>query len=487
MQVTLKTAKKILLEPTGLQEENLRQVLNKALGSGIDYADIYLQYSQAESWLLEEGLVKQGVFAINKGFGIRAVSDDKTGFAYADDLTLAAMEEAAFYAKQIANAGQTGSMQVCQASTVPPQLYALDNPLTSLSEAKKIAVLKAVDVAARKCDTRVNQVNVDLTGMYKVILIVASDGSLAADVQPLLRLNVAVLVEENGRKEHGNYGGGGRMTYQLFFQSNLVEEYAREAVRIALVNLEATPAPAGTMPVVLGNGWPAVMLHEAVGHGLEADFNRKRVSVYTEQIGKKVASPLVSVVDQGNIPGARGSLHIDDEGTPSQKTVLIEQGVLSGYMYDKLNARLLNKRSTGNGRRSSYAQIPIPRMTNTFMLAGEHVPQEIIASVEYGIYAVNFSGGQVDITSGEFVFSTSEAYLLQRGKVTRPLKGVTLVGNGPQVLHRITMVGNDLEFDNGVGTCGKNGQNVPVGVGQPTLKISELTVGGSGSNDESNI
>ena len=479
MQIALKTAKKLLLEPTGLQEKNLQQVLTKTLGPGIDYADIYLQYSQTESWLLEEGLVKTGVFAINKGFGIRAVSDDKTGFAYADDLTLATIEEAAFYAKRIANAGQTGSMQVCQSSQLPSQLYALDNPLVSLSEDAKVSVLKAADMAARKCDARVTQVNVDLSGAYKVMLVVASDGSLAADVQPLLRLNVAVLVEENGRKECGSYGGGGRMTYQLFFQNNVVEEYAREAVRIALVNLAATPAPAGAMTVVLGKGWPAVMLHEAVGHGLEADFNRKKVSVYTGQIGKKVASPLVSVVDQGNIPGARGSLHIDDEGTPTQQTMLIEQGILCGYMYDKLNARLLNKRSTGNGRRSSYAHIPIPRMTNTFMLAGEHVPQEIIASVEYGVYAVNFSGGQVDITSGEFVFSTSEAYLLQQGKVTRPLKGVTLIGNGPEVLRRITMVGNDLELDNGVGTCGKNGQNVPVSVGQPTLKISELTVGGS--------
>ncbi|EKE01338.1 MAG: hypothetical protein ACD_21C00156G0005 [uncultured bacterium] len=473
-------AKKLLLEPTGLTEQHLHQVLVKTLGPGVDDADIYLQYSQSESWALEEGLVKKGSFSIDQGVGVRAISGDKTGFAYADDLLMPAMEEAAFYARRIADAGQTGYMQVWQRAQPQQQLYPQINPLATLTEDEKVALLKEVDVEARKCDPRVVQVNVELAGSYNVMLVGTMDGNLVADVRPLVRLNVSVLVEEKGRKEHGSYGGGGRTTYEMFLQNSLAKQYAREAVRIALVNLSAIPAPAGLMPVVLGSGWPAVMLHEAVGHGLEADFNRKEQSVYSGKIGEKVASPLVSVIDQGNIPGnRRGSLNVDDEGTLTQRTVLIENGILRNYMYDKLNARLMHTKSTGNGRRSSYAQIPIPRMTNTFMLAGNHDPQEIIASVDRGVYAVNFSGGQVDITSGEFVFSTSEAYLIEKGNITAPLKGVTLIGNGPAVLNKIVMVGNDLKFDNGVGACGKNGQSVAVGVGQPTLKISELTVGGT--------
>ncbi|MEI8055252.1 MAG: metalloprotease TldD [bacterium] len=480
MNASFKIAEKLLLEPTGLTEEHLHHALTKALGPGVDDADIYLQYFQSESWALEESLIKRGSFSIDMGFGIRAISGDKTGFAYADDLTTAAMEEAAFYARRIASAGQIGCMNVWQHVVPKQQLYPQINPLATLTEDEKVALLKEADAEARKCDARVTQVNVDLSGSYKVILVGAVDGSLIADVQPLVRLNVSVLVEANGHKEHGSYGGGGRTSYELFLLENLAKKYAREAVRIALVNLTAVPAPAGQMPVVLGKGWPAVMLHEAVGHGLEADFNRKESSIYSGKMGEKVASPLVSVVDQGNIPGdRRGSINVDDEGTPAQRTVLIEDGILRSYMYDKLNARLMHTKSTGNGRRSSYAQIPIPRMTNTFMLAGGHDPQEIIASVERGVYAVNFSGGQVDITSGEFVFSTSEAYLIEKGKITNALKGVTLIGNGPAVLNKITMVGDDLEFDNGVGTCGKNGQNVAVGVGQPTLKISQLTVGGT--------
>jgi len=480
MNASFEIAKKLLLEPTGLTEKNLHQALAKALGPGIEMADIYLQYSQSESWALEEGLIKKGSFSIDQGFGIRAISDDKTGFAYADDLTTAAMKEAAFYARRIMSVGQTGCMNVWQHIAPKQQLYPQINPLTTLTENEKVALLKEADAEARKCDARVTQVNVELAGSYKVILVGAIDGSLVADVQPLVRLNVSVLVEANGHKEHGSYGGGGRTAYKLFLQENLAKQYAREAVRIALVNLTAKSAPAGQMPVVLGKGWPAVMLHEAVGHGLEADFNRKESSIYSGKIGEKVASPLVSVIDQGNISGnRRGSINIDDEGASTERTVLIENGVLRSYMYDKLNAKLMHTKSTGNGRRSSYAQIPIPRMTNTFMLAGSHNPQEIIASVERGVYAVNFSGGQVDITSGEFVFSTSEAYLIEKGKITNALKGVTLIGNGPAVLNKIVMVGDDLEFDNGVGTCGKNGQNVAVGVGQPTLKISELTVGGT--------
>jgi TldD protein len=479
MNLPFTIAEKLLLEPTGLTEKQLHRVLSGMVTPGIDDADIYLQYSQSESWFLEEGIVKKGSFAIDQGVGIRAISGDKTGFAYADDLTMGAIREASAYASCIANAGQSGSIKAWQRAQPQQQLYPSINPLNTLTEKEKISLLKEADVTARKCDKRVIQVNVDLAGSYRVVLVGTIDGNLVVDVRPLVRLNVSVLVEENGRKEIGSYGGGGRTTYELFKEDNLANQYAAEAVRIALINLNAIPAPAGTMPVVLGKGWPAVMLHEAVGHGLEADFNRKRYSIYSGKIGEQVASPLVTIVDQGNMSGnRRGSLNVDDEGTPTQSTVLIEDGVLRGYMYDKLNARLMHKKSTGNGRRSSYTQIPIPRMTNTFMLAGKHQPQEIISSVDRGIYAVNFSGGQVDITSGEFVFSTSEAYLIEKGKITNAIKGATLIGNGPAVLNKITMVGNDLSFDNGVGTCGKNGQNVPVGVGQPTLKVSDLTVGG---------
>lgn len=477
---SIKIAEKVLLEPTGLSEEYLHRVLTKTLAPGIDYADIYLQYSQSESWILEEGLIKKGSFMIDRGVGVRAISDDKTGFAYADDLIMPAMEEAAFYARNIANSGQIGSMNVWKHIKPKRLIYSQVNPLNTLTENEKVALLKSADIEARKCDSRIVQVNVDLAGSYNVILVVATDGSFAADVRPMVRLNVSVLIEDNGRKECGSYGGGGRSSYQIFLENKLAEQYAREAVRIALVNLNSVPAPAGKMPVVLGNGWPGIMLHEAVGHGLEADFNRKKCSVYSGKCGEQVASSMVSVVDQGNISGERrGSLNVDDEGTPTQYTTLIENGILCNYMYDKLNARLMNTKSTGNGRRSSYAQIPVPRMTNTFMVAGNHDPQEIISSVDYGIYAANFSGGQVDITSGEFVFSSSEAYLIEKGKITNPLKGATLIGNGPAVLNKITMVGNDLELDNGVGTCGKSGQSVAVGVGQPTVKISELIIGGT--------
>lgn len=471
---------KLLLEPTELTETALNQVLITALGVGIDSSDIYLQYAQNESWELEEGIVKRGSFSIDQGFGIRAISGDKTGFAYADDLRLPTIEAAALYARNIANSGQVGALSVKQAAQPKSSLYPRLNPLHTLSEEEKIILLKKVDAEARRVDQRVTQVNVSLSGSYKVILVAGSDGVWAMDVRPLVHMHVAVLVEENGRKEHGSCGGGLRSGYQLFLKDDLGIQYAREAVRIALVNLAAIAAPAGMMPVVLGSGWPAVMLHEAVGHGLEADFNRKGYSVYSGKIGEKVASSQVSVVDQGDLPGGRrGSLNIDDEGIPTQRTLLIENGVLCSYMYDKLNAKLMQSKSTGNGRRASYAHIPIPRMTNTFMLAGRYSPEEIISSVKRGIYAVNFSGGEVDITSGEFVFSTNEAYLIEKGKITSPVKGATLIGNGPKVLNMIVMVGDDLMLDRGVGICGKNGQNLPVGVGQPTLKISELTIGGT--------
>jgi TldD protein len=390
------------------------------------------------------------------------------------------MQEAASYARSIAKSGQTGSIKAWQNNKLAQNLYPNINPLHTFSENQKVDLLKQVDTLARSLDSRVTQVNVELSGSYNVMLLVGADGNLACDVQPLVRLSVSVLVEENGRKERGSSGGGGRNSYEIFLNDNLAKYYTREAVRIALVNLSAIHAPAGQSTVVLGSGWPAVMLHEAVGHGLEADFNRKKSSIYTGKIGQQVASPLVSIVDQGNLPdNRRGSINIDDEGTTTQRTVLIENGILCNYMYDKLNARLMHTVSTGNGRRASYAQIPLPRMTNTFMLPGKYDPREIIASVDNGIYAVNFSGGQVDITSGEFVFSTSEAYLIKNGKIADAIKGATLVGNGPIIMHKITMVGNDLAFDTDVGTCGKSGQNVPVGVGQPTIKISELTVGGT--------
>jgi len=473
------TTAKLLLEPTGLTEKSLRQILVQALGPGVDSSDVYLQYSQSEAWSIEEGLIKRGSFGIDQGFGLRAISGDKTGFAYAGSLLMSDMQEAACCVRRIAHSGKTYG--VCIKDYVRPgqQLYPSLNPLNTLSENQKIALLKEVDSEARKCDRRVIQVNASLSGSYKVILIADSDGTLVSDVRPLVQMNVSVLVEENGKKEHGSYGGGRRSGYEIFLQENLCASYAKEAVRVALVNLSAIPAPAGVMPVVLGAGFPAVMIHEAVGHGLEADFNRKGYSVYAGKIGEKVASTEVSIVDQGNISGRRGSLNIDDEGIPTQRTILIEQGVLRNYMYDKLNARLMGTSSTGNGRRSSYAEIPIPRMTNTFMLPGKYEPEEIIASVKNGVYAANFTGGQVDITSGEFVFSTSEAYLIEDGKITTPVKGATLIGNGPQVLNKVEMVGNDLTLDPGVGVCGKSGQNLPVGVGQPTLKISMLTVGGT--------
>lgn len=480
MNSSFEIAKKTLLDPNDLTEKQLSKVLTKLMSSSIDFADLYLQYSQSEVWSIEEGIVKSGSFNINKGFGARAVSGEKTGFSYADDLNLSLMEESAFHARGIADAGQSGKIFIPENKEVINSLYPYLNPINSLSEKDKIDLLKEIDSEARKCDPRVVQVNATLSGSYKVIIIAGSDQNLIADVLPLVYLNVSVLVEENGVKEQGSCGGGWRSAYSVFLQENFIEKYVHEAVRIALVNLKAVSAPAGSMPVVLGNGWPAVMLHEAVGHGLEADFNRKGYSIYSGKLGEKVASSQVTVIDQGDMPGGRrGSINIDDEGVPTQRTVLIEDGILRNYMFDKLNARLMGVSSTGNGRRSSYAHIPIPRMTNTFMLSGKYNPKEIIESVERGIYAVNFSGGQVDITSGEFVFSTSEAYLIENGKVTTPVKGATLIGNGPVVLNKIDMIGNDLEFDRGTGMCGKSGQSIPVGVGQPTLKISELTVGGT--------
>ena len=475
----LEIATRLLLAPGELDETALQQVLDRLLDRQVDYADLYFQFNRHESWMLEDGIVREGHHGIDEGVGVRAVSGEKTGFAYSDEIALPALREAAGAARAIARSGGSGRVQAWQRPR-GHRLYAPIDPIGSLDADEKIALLRHLDAEARRIDPRVKQVIVSLAGVHDVILLAASDGTFAADVRPLVRLNVSVIAEDGERREQGTAGGGGRLDYRHFLDEDRGLEYAREAVRQALVNLESVPAPAGPMPVVLGPGWPGVLLHEAVGHGLEGDFNRKGSSAFAGRIGERVASPLCTVVDDGTLEGRRGSLNIDDEGTPTGRTVLIENGILKGYMQDKLNARLMGAASTGNGRRESYAHLPMPRMTNTFMLAGEHDPAEIIASVEKGLYAVNFGGGQVDITSGKFVFSTSEAYLIENGKVTRPVKGATLIGNGPEVLTRVSMVGNDLALDRGVGVCGKEGQSVPVGVGQPTLKVDALTVGGTG-------
>jgi len=475
---SLDLARDILLLPAGMGEADLESVLGILMGKSIDQADIYFQASRHESWMLENGIVKEGSYNIEQGVGVRAISGEKTGFAYSDEIQLPALTEAARTARVIARSGQTGQVQAWS-SQAGHDLYVPADPLQSLCAEDKIALLQSLDKEARAQDPRVSQVMASLAGVFDIILVANTDGTLAADVRPLVRINVTVIAEQNGRREQGSAGGGGRVDFNYFIEQGRGLGFAREAVRQALVNLDAVAAPAGTMPVVLGPGWPGVLLHEAVGHGLEGDFNRKGSSVFAGRIGEQVASPLCTVIDEGNMANRRGSLNIDDEGTPTSQTVLIENGILKAYMQDKMNARLMNMPVTGNGRRESYAHLPMPRMTNTYMQAGAHDPQEIIASVEKGIYAVNFGGGQVDITSGKFVFSTSEAYLIEKGKVTKPVKGATLIGNGPEVMQRITMVGNDLELDTGVGVCGKEGQSVPVGVGQPTLLIDGLTVGGT--------
>ena len=475
---TLALARQQLLAPAGLGEDALHRTLSCLLGHAIDGGDLYFQQRRAESWGLEDGQVKNASHAIQQGVGVRATSGEKTGFAYSDEIVLPALLEAATAARAIARDGGDTRLQVWR-SAQRPALYEPLDPLETLSADAKVRLLEAVDAEARRQDPRVTQVMVSLAAVRDTILIAGSDGTLAGDVRPLVRLNVSVIVEHDGRREQGSSGGGGRVGYGWFLDQDRALGHAREAVRQALINLEAVPAPAGTMTVVLGPGWPGVLLHEAIGHGLEGDFNRKGTSAFSGRIGERVATPLCTVVDDGTLASRRGSLNIDDEGTPTQCTTLIERGVLKGYLQDKLNARLMKTVATGNGRRESYAHLPLPRMTNTYMLPGEHDPAEIVASVERGLYAVNFGGGQVDITSGKFVFSASEAYLIENGRVTRPVKGATLIGNGPDVLTKVSMVGNDLKLDAGVGTCGKDGQSVPVGVGQPTLKIESLTVGGT--------
>ncbi|HJQ61614.1 MAG TPA: metalloprotease TldD [Burkholderiales bacterium] len=471
------TANATLLAPYALDSQRLQTVFGHIMTHRVDYADLYFQYSRSESWSLEEGIVKSGSFNIDQGVGVRAVTGEKTAFAYSDDISLEALTTAAQATRAIANQGGGNAAQVVKRGN-GHNLYAPHDPLASITDSEKVALLERLERMARARDPRVTQVMAWLAGEYEVILVARSDGVLAADVRPLVRVSLQVIVEHEGRREQGSAGGGGRFQYE-YFTDAVLEDYAQKAVDQALVNLDARPAPAGTMTVVLGSGWPGILLHEAIGHGLEGDFNRKGTSAFSGRLGERVAAPGVTVVDDGTIARRRGSLNIDDEGNPSQNNVLIENGVLRNYMQDSLNARLMKRPVTGNGRRESYAHIPMPRMTNTYMLNGASDPQEIIASVPNGLYAVNFGGGQVDITNGKFVFSASEAYMIENGRITYPVRGATLIGNGPDALTRIAMIGNDMALDPGVGTCGKDGQSVPVGVGQPTLRIDGLTVGGT--------
>ncbi|MFU2089981.1 metalloprotease TldD [Avibacterium avium] len=473
-----------LLAPSQLATQDLMNVFNLMDHRNIDYADLYFQLSQDESWVLEDGIIKEGGFHIDRGVGVRAVSGEKTGFAYADQINLASLQQCANAVKGIAQPSQKSFILPQRFMPVSAvQRYVAINPLESLSKEKKIELLHLVDRTARSADPRVTKVSASLSAIYEEVLIVATDGTLAADIRPLVRLSISVLVEEDGKRERGGAGCGGRFGLDWFFEIDNGEmravAFAKEAVRQALVNLNAIPAPAGLMPVVLGAGWPGVLLHEAVGHGLEGDFNRKESSLFTGKVGELVTSPLCTIVDDGTLPNRRGSLTIDDEGVPSQCNVLIKDGILQGYMQDKMNARLMGVAPTGNGRRESYAHLPMPRMTNTYMLEGKSKFDDLIASVDRGIFAPHFGGGQVDITSGKFVFSTSEAYLIENGKITKPVKGATLIGSGIDVMQNISMVADSVEIDHGIGVCGKEGQSVPVGVGQPALKIEEITVGGT--------
>jgi TldD protein len=473
----LDTANLALLTPAGLDMSNLQDVLSDMMSHQIDYADLYFQYSRSESWGLEEGKVKSGNFSIDQGVGVRAVSGEKTAFAYSDDINLSALQQAAKATKAIASLGgeQSASNLIKRSAA---QLYLPHDPIASLSADAKVRLLEQLESIARKIDPRISQVTASIAGEYEVVMVARHDGVMAADVRPLVRLSINVIAESNGRREQGSAGGGGRFDYS-YFTEEVLHDYAQKAVHQALVNLEARPAPAGSMTVVLGAGWPGILLHEAIGHGLEGDFNRKGSSAFSNMIGQQVAARGITIVDDGTMQDRRGSLSVDDEGNPTNRTVLIEDGILRGYIQDTLNARLMNMPVTGNARRESYAHIPMPRMTNTYMLNGQLPPEEIIKSVKKGLYAANFGGGQVDITSGKFVFSASEAYMIEDGKITYPVKGATLIGSGPEVLKRVSMVGNDMALDSGVGTCGKEGQSVPVGVGQPTLKIDALTVGGT--------
>jgi TldD protein len=474
----LAIARDQLLGHAGLEMSALDRALSAAMSRQLDYADLYFQLTRYETWTVEDGIVKEGVHSIDQGIGVRAISGERTGFAYSDQLDEAALLDAVEAARGIARANGDGRVKVARAVGYRP-LYPGVDPLRSLEDRAKVDLLADLDRRVRKMDARVAQVVASLASVHEIVLVQASDGTLAADVRPLVRLNVSVIMEKDGRREQGYAGGGGRGDLGIVVANGRALEIAAEAVRSAAVNMEAVASPAGNMPVVLGSGWPGILLHEAIGHGLEGDFNRKETSAFSGRIGQRVATEQCTVVDDGTLSGRRGSLNVDDEGTPTQCNTLIERGILKGYMQDKMNARLMKTRSTGNGRRESFAYAPMPRMTNTYMLPGRYAPEEIIASVDKGIYAPNFGGGQVDITSGKFVFAASEAYLIENGKTTVPVKGVMLIGNGPEVLTRVSMVGNDLALDAGVGICGKDGQSVPVGVGQPTIRIDSLTVGGT--------
>lgn len=473
------TAKSVLLTPWGLTETHLQQGLAEIFSHKVDYADLFFQYSRSEGWSLEEGIVKTGSFSIEQGVGVRAISGEKTAFSYSDTLSSDALLSAARAVRTIARHGQQATVPLLTARTLErPPLYVPNDPVDSLSAPEKVALLERVEKMARAKDPRVTQVMASLGATCDTVLVAGSDGRLAADVRPLVRLSVTVIVEQNGRRETGSSGGGGRFDL-AYFDEGILQFYVDEAVKQALVNLEAKDAPAGEMPVILGAGWPGILLHEAVGHGLEGDFNRKGSSVFTDRIGEQVASKGVTVIDDGTIADRRGSLNIDDEGNPTQHNVLIEDGILTGYMQDQLNAGLMGMPVTGNGRRESYAYLPMPRMTNTYMLNGSYHPDELIASVKKGIYAANFGGGQVDITSGKFVFSTSEAWLIEDGKLVHPVKGATLIGSGIEAMNQVSMIANNMALDSGVGTCGKDGQSVPVGVGMPSIRIDGLTVGGT--------
>ena len=470
-------AQQSLLTPHALATSDLEKIFAKIFTHKVDYADLYFQYSRAESWSLEEGIVKSGSFGIEQGVGVRSVSGEKTAFAYSDDISLAALESAALATRAIGRQGGAGTAPLLRVSG-NRNLYLPHDPIASLKDVDKVAMLERLERYARALDSRVTQVMASLAGEYEVVLVARNDGLLNADIRPLVRLSVQVIVESNGKREQGSSGGGGRLDY-TYFTDEVLSDYAAKAVHQAIVNLDAKPAPAGNMTVVLGPGWPGILLHEAVGHGLEGDFNRKGSSTFADRVGQRVAAKGVTVVDDGTIADRRGSLQMDDEGNATQRTVLIDDGILVGYLQDTLNARLMGVPVTGNARRESFAHIPMPRMTNTYMLNGDKDPKEIIASVKHGLYAANFGGGQVDITSGKFVFSTAEAYMIENGKITYPVKGATLIGNGPEALTRVSMIGNDMALDPGVGVCGKEGQSVPVGVGQPTVRIDGLTVGGT--------
>lgn len=476
---TLDYARHALLAPGGVTDGDLDKVFAQLLTRDTTLADLYFQSARYESWGLEEGIIKSGSYRIEQGVGVRTVCGEQTGFAYSDEITSQALLESARAARAISRSGETGAVQAWQAHAASRHLYSMDDPLSSLSEQDKIDLLQRIDSQARAASPHVQQVMANLVAVHETILIIDEQGRMTADVRPLVRCNVSVIVERNGQTESAMSGGGGRFDLGYFLQDERADAYAQEAVRQALVNLEAEAAPAGNMKVVLGSGWPGVLLHEAIGHGLEGDFNRKGTSAFSGRIGEQVAAKGITVVDDGTLEQRRGSLTVDDEGTETQCTTLIEDGVLKGYMMDRQNAALMDTQSTGNGRRQSYAHLPMPRMTNTYMQAGDYDPEEIIASVDKGVYAVNFSGGQVDITSGKFVFSASEAYMIEDGKLTHPIKNATLIGNGPDVLTKVSMVGSDPELDGGIGVCGKEGQSVPVGVGQPTLRVDGLTVGGT--------